>query len=59
MANYTVMTNALKDLFHAICRRYDLVHARVIVFAFGKDEFSGNLDGYWIVAAVEFLCDTL
>ena len=53
------MTNALKDLFHAICRRYDLVHARVIVFAFGKDEFSGNLDGYWIVAAVEFLCDTL
>ena len=44
MANYNLLTNALKeDLFQAIRRHHDLIHAQVIVFAFGSDEFYGTL----------------
>ena len=44
MANYTVVTNALKErLLPSNLWHYDLIHAQVIVFAFGSDEFSGTL----------------
>ena len=65
VANYNVMTNPFKagfvmtkkDLFQAICGHYDFINAQVIVFALGKDEFSENPDGHWIVLAVDFSCD--
>ena len=51
MTKYTVTTNALKE--RPLLTNLQALRPRPcvgIVFAFGNDEFSGNLDGYWIVA---------
>ena len=40
-------------MFEIIRRHHQFINTQIITFAYGEDEFSGSVEGHWLIFAID------